>query len=112
MAAERSVNRKAVQTGRAHGTNDKERARKSPKDFFRRIWYVINGDSRSGDMSLPFFIYVMVLLVIGLVMMSSASYAWAYSDTGDGLHYAKLQGIYAVVGVVSMLLVTTTITKK
>ena len=34
----------------------------------------------------------MILLVVGIVMMSSASYAWAYSEhDGDGLFYAKSQ---------------------
>ena len=34
----------------------------------------------------------MILLVVGIVMMSSASYAWAYSEhDGDGLYYAKSQ---------------------
>ena len=34
----------------------------------------------------------MILLVVGIVMMSFASYAWAYSEHGgDGLYYAKKQ---------------------
>ena len=61
------------------------------------------GERRNGDMSLSFFAYVMILLVVGLVMMSSASYAWAYSDEGDGLFYAKNQAKNAAIGFVAMI---------
>ncbi len=61
------------------------------------------GGGRNGDMSLSFFAYVMILLVVGLVMMSSASYAWAYSEFGDGLYYAKNQAMNAGVGFLAMI---------
>ncbi|MCQ2490123.1 MAG: putative lipid II flippase FtsW [Ruminococcus sp.] len=61
------------------------------------------GDGRTGDISVAFFAYVMILLVVGLVMMASASYAWAYSDFGDGLYYAKKQALYAGLGFVAMI---------
>lgn len=65
---------------------------------------VFLGDRRNGDISLSYFAYVMLLLVIGLVMMSSASYAWAYSEfDGDGLHYAKNQLMNAGIGFVAMI---------
>lgn len=61
------------------------------------------GEGRQGDISLSFFAYVMILLVVGLVMMSSASYAWAYSEhDGDGLYYAKNQAKNAIIGVIAM----------
>ena len=37
----------------------------------------------------PFFILVLVLLVFGIVMMFSASYAWGLSEYNDGYHYVK-----------------------
>ncbi|HNZ98382.1 FtsW/RodA/SpoVE family cell cycle protein [Ruminococcus sp.] len=59
---------------------------------------------RRGDISLSFFAYVMILLVVGIVMMSSASYAWAYSEHGgDGLYYAKNQAKNAIIGFVAMI---------
>ncbi|MBP5363656.1 MAG: cell division protein FtsW [Ruminococcus sp.] len=61
------------------------------------------GDGRTGDISVAFFAYVMILLVVGLVMMASASYAWAYSDFGDGLYYAKKQAMFAGLGFVAMI---------
>lgn len=46
----------------------------------------------------------MILLVVGIVMMSSASYAWAYSEHGgDGLFYAKKQAKSAIIGFAAMI---------
>lgn len=67
------------------------------------LWTRFTGDSRKTDMSLSFFAYVMILLVGGLVMMASASYAWAYSEHGDGLYYAKSQAKNALYGVIAMI---------
>ncbi|MDE6835063.1 MAG: FtsW/RodA/SpoVE family cell cycle protein [Ruminococcus sp.] len=62
------------------------------------------GDAKQSDMSLSFFAYVMILIVVGLVMMSSASYAWAYSEhDGDGLFYAKNQLKNALIGFIAMI---------
>lgn len=67
------------------------------------LFTILFGGGRNGDMSLSFFAYVMILLVVGLVMMSSASYAWAYSDFGDGLYYAKNQAMNACIGFAAMI---------
>lgn len=65
--------------------------------------HLFSGGKR-GDLSLSFFAYVMILLVVGIVMMSSASYAWAYSEHGgDGLYYAKNQAKHAVIGFIAMI---------
>ncbi len=70
----------------------------------KTLWEAFVGEGRNGDMSLAFFAYVMILLVVGLVMMSSASYAWAYSEHGgDGLFYAKKQAKMAVIGFAAMI---------
>ncbi|MDE6034328.1 MAG: FtsW/RodA/SpoVE family cell cycle protein, partial [Ruminococcus sp.] len=62
------------------------------------------GEAKQSDISLSFFAYVMILIVVGLVMMSSASYAWAYSEhDGDGLFYAKNQLKNALIGFVAMI---------
>ncbi|MBR4626200.1 MAG: cell division protein FtsW [Ruminococcus sp.] len=68
------------------------------------LWKSFVGEGRNGDISLSFFAYVMILLVVGIVMMSSASYAWAYSEhDGDGLYYAKNQTKMAVIGFFVMI---------
>ncbi|MCM1529381.1 MAG: putative lipid II flippase FtsW [Alistipes sp.] len=83
---------------KAKGSRSKTEKGSSRKSGF---WSVFGG--RSSDMSLSLFAYIMILLVVGLVMMSSASYAWAYSDFGDGLYYAKHQAVFAVIGFAAMI---------
>ncbi|HEX3037421.1 MAG TPA: putative lipid II flippase FtsW [Oscillospiraceae bacterium] len=52
---------------------------------------------------MPFLFLVLILLVIGLVMMFSASYASAYYQNGDSFYYIKRQAIFAVLGVSVMI---------
>ena len=54
-------------------------------------------------MDLPFFFLVMVLLVIGLVMLFSASYASAEYSQGDSYFFIKRQLAFAVIGVAAMI---------
>lgn len=58
------------------------------------------------DMDKPFLIIVITLLVFGVVMMFSASYAWGLHDYGDGYYYAKKQIMAAAAGIVVMYFVT------
>ncbi|MEA5050344.1 MAG: putative lipid II flippase FtsW [Oscillospiraceae bacterium] len=44
----------------------------------------------------------LVLVVIGLIMMFSASYANAYYMYGDSFHFIKRQAVYAVLGIAAM----------
>ena len=55
-----------------------------------------------GGFDIPFFILVMALLTIGLVMLFSASYAYAFHHNGGSLHYIKNQLIFAGIGLVAM----------
>ncbi len=58
-----------------------------------------------GVMDLSFFLIVMTLLVIGIIMMFSASYAWALSESGgeSGTGYAMKQTFMAAIGLVALL---------
>lgn len=60
---------------------------------------------RSG-MDLPFFLLVLTLVVIGLIMLFSASYASAYYNTGSSYTYIIRQGIFAAFGVAIMILLS------
>lgn len=55
----------------------------------------------------PLFTIVMILLAFGLIMMFSASYANAYTSKGDSLFYLKRQALFAVAGLVIMLILST-----
>ena len=60
-----------------------------------------------GSMDLTFLVLVLVLLVFGLVMMFSASYAYAYYYMNNSFHYITRQLVFAVVGMVAMLIAST-----
>ena len=59
-----------------------------------------------GRMDMVFFLVTMMLLVIGLVMLFSASYANAYYLLGDSFNYIRKQLIFAVPGVAAMLVIS------
>ena len=52
---------------------------------------------------LPFLITILVLLVIGLIMMFSASYPVAYYNNGDSFYFLKRQILFAIIGVTAMM---------
>ena len=64
----------------------------------RTIWYGFDH---------ALFTIVLILLAFGLIMMFSASYATAYTATGDSLFYVKRQIIFAIGGIAIMLLLST-----
>lgn len=57
-----------------------------------------------GGVDLTFLLFVLVLLVFGLVMMFSASYAYAYYYDGNSFHYITRQLIFAIMGLAPGLL--------
>lgn len=60
-----------------------------------------------GKIDIPFLLLVITILTIGLVMLFSASYTYAYyNEDGDSTYFFKRQLIFAVVGVIAMLLVS------
>lgn len=71
------------------------------KQKIRERWKLFS--SRAG-VDLPFLTIVMVLLAIGLVMLFSASYPYALYNYGNSYHFIKQQLIWAVIGVVIMIL--------
>lgn len=58
------------------------------------------------SLDVPFFLIMLGLMTIGLVMLLSSSYIYAfhYSGTGDSLHYFKRQMVFAVIGVIGVLI--------
>ncbi len=55
----------------------------------------------------PFTVLVLLLQAVGLIALFSASYADAYyTMKGDSLHYAVRQGIFAVIGLIAMFIIS------
>ena len=64
-----------------------------------------------GQVDTPFLLLTVLLVVVGLVMLLSASYPTAYYDIkhvtgGDAFYYFKRQALFAVLGLVVMYLVS------
>lgn len=64
-----------------------------------------------GQVDVPFLMLTILLVVIGLIMLLSASYPTAYYDLkgttgGDPFYYFKRQAVYAVLGFAIMYLVS------
>lgn len=57
-------------------------------------------------LDMPFLLLIFILLVIGIIMMFSASYPVAYYTNGDSYLYLKRQLLFAVIGVVLMLAIS------
>ena len=63
------------------------------------------GRYRTGEsVDIPFLLILMILLVVGLTMLYSASYAQSQYDTGytQSTRYLQKQGVCAVIGLVAM----------
>ena len=62
----------------------------------------------SQGFDMPFLIILMIILVVGLISLFSASYAYSYYwNNQDSFHFIKKQIIFAVAGVVLMLVIST-----
>ncbi len=59
-----------------------------------------------GSFDIGFFAIVMILLSVGIVMMFSASYVNANYSTGNPYYYFKRQALFAVAGIVAMLIMS------
>ena len=86
-------------------TRAEQQARKAQQERMRQVERR-HKEAARGQMDLPFLILTLLLTVIGLIMLFSASFPRAYYDTGDGTYYFKRQAIFAVIGLVAMFVVS------
>ena len=63
-------------------------------------WFV------GGQMDLPFLLLTLLLTVMGLVMLFSASFPSANYETGDPTFYLKRQGLFALLGLAAMVVMS------
>ncbi|MBQ6579641.1 MAG: FtsW/RodA/SpoVE family cell cycle protein, partial [Oscillospiraceae bacterium] len=61
---------------------------------------------KRGKIDFTFLVLVLVLLTVGLVMLFSASHAFAFYNEGNSFYYIERQLFFAVVGVAAMLFVS------
>jgi len=57
-------------------------------------------------LSLPLLISVIVISIIGVIMIYSASYVWAEYKYGDALKYVKNQGLFLIIGIILMIIIS------
>ncbi len=77
--------------------NHYARPEKKPKSR-KNGWFI-----KGMGIDLPFLLIILVLLIIGMIMMFSASYPVAYYTQNDSYYYLKRQLVFAVIGVAAML---------
>ena len=61
--------------------------------------------AKGGRMDVPFLLLTLLLTVIGLVMLFSASFPSAYYESGNPAYYFKRQAIFAALGLSAMFVV-------
>ncbi len=86
-----------------HTGQEARETRRAPKKRGRaRIkWF-----AKRGSLDVTFLILVLILLLFGLIMLFSASYAAARYKTGDSFHYIRNQLIFAAMGVAGMIVIS------
>ncbi len=57
-----------------------------------------------GMLDVPFLVLTILLTLVGVIMVFSASYARSYSEEGNSAYYFVRQAIFAAVGIAAMLL--------
>ncbi len=78
--------------------------------FAKKLKSITNKNSKiieKNPIDLPFTVIVLILVVFGLIMVFSASTAYAYYRMeGNSYHYISQQTIFAFVGVICMFLIS------
>ena len=93
--------------GKAPARSQSQQGKKQKNSVLKRVKKKFRVFSIRSGMDLPFFFLLLVLLTIGLVMMFSASYPYAYYNmNGDSYYFIRNQAMFAVIGVVIMIAVS------
>ena len=89
--------RRPISREEALARQERRRRQKEQEELSREL--------ARGPIDLPFCLLVILLTGIGLVMLLSASFPSAYYEDNDPIKYFVRQGIFAVMGVASMLFI-------
>jgi len=71
-------------------------------EFFRKL----TADSNNKQLDFTFLFTLIILLAIGLVALSSASSYYALTEYGNSSYYLVRQFIFAIVGIIVMLVIS------
>ena len=98
--AQQTRSRRPMSRAAALARQERQRLRKAKEQESREL--------ARGPIDLPFCLLVLLLTAIGLVMLLSASFPSAYYETknNDPMHYFTRQGIFAIMGVAAMFLIS------
>lgn len=77
----------------------------SPR-FVRKIRKRFQVFSVRSGLDMPFLFLVLIILVIGLIMLFSSSFAYALYNFGSSYYFIVRQGVFAILGIVVMLMVS------
>ena len=87
--------------------DDSKKASKKSRKSLKEIISDIKIVSIKSGIDLPFLFLVLTILVIGLVMMYSASYPNAYFlHGGDSAYFIKNQLVFAILGIIGMFAIS------
>ncbi len=90
---------------RREARSDTQRELKEPS-FTKKMQKKFRVFSVRSGMDMPFLFLTLTLLIIGLVMLFSASYANAYYRHGSSYFFISKQAIFAVLGVTAMIFIS------
>lgn len=79
-----------------------ERALRQEQREHAKMMEAAAREAGKGPIDTPFLLLVLMLTVIGLIMLFSASFPSAYYETGNPAHYFIRQGIFAAAGTFAM----------
>lgn len=113
MRRSRAVKKTASNTrnvpppARTHDTRRIDQNEMRKLDGRKRVRKKLKMFSIRSGLDMPFFFIVTILLVVGLIMLFSASYPNAYYyQKGDSYFFIRSQMIWALIGVVAMICVS------
>lgn len=94
-------------TAAAPVTNPRRRKKKrQPKNSVAQARKKLNFKFIFSAIDKPFLLLVLVLLIFGIIMMFSASFAWGINKENNGFFYVKKQLISAGLGLAAMVIVS------
>ncbi|MGN1044054.1 MAG: FtsW/RodA/SpoVE family cell cycle protein [Acutalibacteraceae bacterium] len=87
--------------------NSSKKISKAPGQSLKQFFSKIKIVSIKSGIDIPFLFLVLTILLIGLIMMFSASYPNAYFlHGGDSAYFIKNQLVFAILGIIGMLAIS------